>query len=51
MRRDRIEVYKDLKGEWRWRIKARNGEIIADSAEGYTRRWSAWRAARRLMGR
>ena len=28
--------YKDNKGEWRWRLKASNGRIIADSGEGYT---------------
>ena len=28
--------YKDAKGEWRWRLKAANGRIIADSGEGYT---------------
>ena len=27
--------YKDQKGEWRWRLKAANGRIIADSGEGY----------------
>ena len=27
--------YKDARGEWRWRLKASNGRIIADSAEGY----------------
>ena len=27
--------YKDTKGEWRWRLKAPNGRIIADSGEGY----------------
>ena len=26
---------KDKKGEWRWRLKASNGRIIADSGEGY----------------
>ena len=29
------EYYKDHKGEWRWRLKAANGRIIADSAESY----------------
>lgn len=29
------EVYQDKGGEWRWRLKARNGRVIADSAEGY----------------
>ncbi|HST57039.1 MAG TPA: DUF1508 domain-containing protein, partial [Longimicrobium sp.] len=28
-------TYKDSKGEWRWRLKAKNGDIIADSGEGY----------------
>ena len=28
-------VYKDTRGEWRWRYKSSNGNIIADSAEGY----------------
>jgi uncharacterized protein YegP (UPF0339 family) len=27
--------YKDSKGLWRWRLKAANGRIIADSAESY----------------
>jgi len=28
--------YKDSKGEWRWRLKAANGRILADSGEGYS---------------
>jgi len=31
----KFEVYKDSKGEYRFRLKAANGEIIATS-EGYT---------------
>jgi hypothetical protein len=31
----KFEVYKDAKGEFRFRLKAANGEIIA-SGEGYT---------------
>jgi uncharacterized protein YegP (UPF0339 family) len=27
--------YKDAQGEWRWRLKASNGRILADSGEGY----------------
>ena len=30
-----FEVYKDAKGEFRWRLKATNGELIANSGEGY----------------
>lgn len=29
-----FEVYKDKGGEYRWRFRADNGEIIADSNEG-----------------
>lgn len=31
----RFTMYKDSRGEWRWRFRANNGKIIADSAEGY----------------
>lgn len=30
-----LEFYIDEAGEYRWRIKARNGRIMADCAEGY----------------
>jgi uncharacterized protein YegP (UPF0339 family) len=30
-----FEVFKDVKKEYRWRLKASNGKIIADSGEGY----------------
>ena len=32
----KFQLYKDRKGEYRWRLRARNGEIIADSNEGYS---------------
>lgn len=31
----KFEIYESINGEWRFRLKARNGEIIAVS-EGYT---------------
>ena len=34
-------IYRDAVGEWRWRLRARNGRIVADSGEGYTRRAAA----------
>jgi uncharacterized protein YegP (UPF0339 family) len=34
----RFEVQKDHKGEWRWRLRATNGNVIADSGEGYRHR-------------
>lgn len=30
-----VEVYKDALGEWRWRKLADNGNVIAESGEGY----------------
>jgi len=30
-----FEVYQDKAGEWRWRLKSRNGRIVGDSSEGY----------------
>lgn len=31
-------IYKDASGYWRWRLKASNGRIVADSGEGYYNR-------------
>jgi uncharacterized protein YegP (UPF0339 family) len=31
-------IFKDAKGEYRWRLRAGNGRIIADSEEGYVRK-------------
>ena len=31
-----FEIYKDAKGEYRWRLKAANHEIIAQG-QGYTK--------------
>lgn len=32
----RFQIYKDKKGEFRWRLRASNGKIVADSGEGYS---------------
>lgn len=34
----RFEIFRDSAGEWRWRLRARNGEVIATSGEGYVHR-------------
>lgn len=44
-RPDRVIVYEDVAGEWRWRRVAANGEVVGDSAEGYSRKHDAKRAA------
>jgi uncharacterized protein YegP (UPF0339 family) len=31
----KFEIYKDNKGEFRWRLVHTNGQIIANSGEGY----------------
>ncbi|HEV57109.1 MAG TPA: DUF1508 domain-containing protein [Phycisphaerales bacterium] len=48
MRRGKIELYRDARREWRWRLRAPNGRIVADSGEGYRRRAAALRAIERV---
>ena len=36
-----FEVYEDSAGEYRWRLRHRNGNILADSGEGYASRSAA----------
>jgi uncharacterized protein YegP (UPF0339 family) len=38
-----FELYEDSGGEWRWRLVATNGNIIADSGEGYNSKQGAER--------
>jgi hypothetical protein len=38
MSRATFEVYEDRAGQWRWRLVHDNGNIIADSGEGYASR-------------
>ncbi|GAB3319219.1 HVO_2922 family protein [Haloplanus salinarum] len=39
----RFELYQDKAGEWRWRLVVANGNIIADSGEGYASKQGAKR--------
>jgi uncharacterized protein YegP (UPF0339 family) len=41
----KLNVYKGGDGDWYWRLVSRNGRVLADGAEGYTRKASAERAA------
>lgn len=36
-----FEIYRDGRQEFRWRLKAGNGETIAEGGEGYTTKASA----------
>ena|GEM_PF-664072 len=31
----KFQIFRDAVGEFRWRLKAANGEVIATSSEGY----------------
>lgn len=44
-----FRIYSDNAGEWRWRLVAANGRIVADSAEGYVSRRNALRACDRVQ--
>jgi len=37
----KFELYKDTRGEFRWRLIAPNGQTIATSGEGYKAKESA----------
>jgi len=48
-----VEFYEGVDGDHRWRLKARNGRIMADSAEGYTTHSKsvlAWRKIQKKLG-
>jgi uncharacterized protein YegP (UPF0339 family) len=34
----KVTVYRDKSGEYRWKLAAENGEIVADSHEGTSSR-------------
>ena len=38
MKRPRFEICQDRAGLWRWRLKAKNGRILAEASQGYRRR-------------
>ena len=46
-RQPKEEVYVDAGGEYRWRLKAANGEKISSGGEGYVSRQGAQRGLKR----
>lgn len=44
-----LSPYCDHSGKWRWRLRASNGRIIADSAEAYATRSNLRRAMKKLL--
>lgn len=47
MKKERFQVYKDKKGEWRWRLKSRNGRIVCQG-ESYATKQNALRAIKAI---
>lgn len=45
---DRVVLWQDAGGEWRWHRKAGNGEIISTAGEGYKNREWALQMAQRM---
>ena len=45
----KCKIYEDSAGEYRWKLIADNGKIVADSGEGYASKANARRAASRLF--
>lgn len=43
-----VEVYEDDSGEFRWRLRGQNNQIMADSGEGYADRGGADDAVERF---
>jgi uncharacterized protein YegP (UPF0339 family) len=41
----KFKFYQDAGKQWRWRLVAENGRIVADSSEGYVTEHNARRAA------
>lgn len=44
---DKWEIYKDARGEYRWRRTAPNGQIVGSAHEGYKNRADAVANAKR----
>lgn len=45
----KVVTYKDRGKEWRWRIFARNGRIVASSGEHFDSKGNASRAAKSFI--
>lgn len=48
MAKTKFEIYKDNKGNYRWRLLAQNGEPVASSGEGFAEKRTAMNAVKKL---
>lgn len=44
------EFYKDAEGKFRWRLKSRNGRVLANCGESYTRYEDCTKAWFKMLG-
>ena len=44
----KFEIFEDRAGEYRWRLRARNGEPMARGGEGFTTKRSCLRSVERI---
>jgi len=44
----KYEIYKDKKNFWRWRLRSRNGKIIAQG-EGYHNRLDVYKIIKKMI--
>jgi uncharacterized protein YegP (UPF0339 family) len=45
-----FQIYRGRDGDWYWRAKHKNGNVVADAGEGYSTASNARRAVRRFIG-
>lgn len=45
----RFELFRDRADEWRWRLRHRNGNVVATSGEGYVRKIDARNGLQSVM--
>jgi uncharacterized protein YegP (UPF0339 family) len=45
-----VELYVDKGSDWRWRVRAPNGRIVADSSEGYSSKQHALEGLKLVTG-
>ena len=45
---DKVTVFKDAGGEWRWHRQSENGEVVSTSGEGYIHQAHAVEMAKSL---
>jgi uncharacterized protein YegP (UPF0339 family) len=49
-RKDKVVVYLDKADEWRWTFIRSNGRKLADSGQGYARKFDCLKSMTRVTG-